>query len=92
MSVKIIWKFDIIPGKNIIQMPLGAEILAVKTQYNEPKLWALVDPRLSKEARCFEVYGTGHDITITPEHKYIDTFILHDGSFVFHVFELIIIK
>ena len=71
-----------------IQMPVGAEILHVNTQKNQPCLWALVDPKARAETRWFRVLGTGH--AISEEYvslgDYVGTFFLYDKSFVGHLF------
>ncbi len=70
----------------ICQMPYNAEILSVHVQYNNPCIWALVDPYEELVDREIYVYGTGHDV---PDHvinmQYVGTFLLSDGNLVFHV-------
>lgn len=86
---KQIWKFAINPNKTILEMPKDAEILTIQTQNEIPCIWVLVNPENAKELRHFEVYGTGHNIhcDMGIERKYINTFQLDGGSFVFHLFE-----
>lgn len=69
-----------------LALPAGAQVLTVQTQYNEPCLWAEVDLEKPIETRTFEVRGTGHPMDGT-EGRYINTFQLHNGALVFHVFE-----
>jgi len=72
-------------------MPKDAEILTIQTQRDKPYIWALVNPENEKELRHFEIYGTGHDINDEEgiNRKYINTFQLYNGSYVFHLFERI---
>lgn len=87
---KSIWKFGLETTDNQeIEMPIGAEILTVQTQHEQPCLWALVHPSAEKEIRHFEVFGTGHEVSYPTgtDRKYIGTYQLHGGSLVFHVFE-----
>lgn len=88
---KQIWKFEIKPNQDIIEMPKGAKILTVQNQNGNACIWALVDPENEKEKRHFEVFGTGHNIhyNAATERKYINTFQLEDGRLVFHLFERI---
>ena len=83
--MKQIWKFELGPDAKI-EMPLGANILCVQTQYDKPQIWALVDPTARTIRRRFRTYGTGHIMPVNPG-EYIGTFQLHNGSLVFHVFE-----
>ena len=89
---KTIWKFPITVGDIVkIEMPLYAEILTIQSQFDEPMMWALVDPKQIKEIRYFEVFGTGHsvpDLDNDKKRKYINTFQVHGGSLIFHLFEL----
>lgn len=75
-----------------IRMPIDAQILTVQTQAEIPTIWALVNPLNDIKERRFEIYGTGHQIVELPKgysRVYIDTFQLHNGNIVFHVFEQI---
>lgn len=76
-----------------IVMPLGAEILSVQTQNDEPMIWAMVDPEAVKEERYFEIYGTGATIgdDMGVDRKFIGTYQITKGAYnlVFHLFELV---
>ena len=87
-----IWKFELeVTEKQFIRMPKEAELLSVQTQNETPCLWALVNPNNEKEERCFEVFGTGHDMhcDMGIDRKYIGTFQMQKGGLVFHLFERI---
>jgi hypothetical protein len=83
----VIWKWTLTPDCKI-EMPKGAKILTVQVQHNEPQLWAMVCTKMERETRHFKIFGTGHNIDTFPD-KYIGTFQIHDGTLVFHVFEII---
>jgi hypothetical protein len=70
----------------IIDMPAGAELLAVQVQHDVPCIWALVNLDNPMTQREFLIVGTGHNL---PERYggHVGTFQLDGGSFVFHVFE-----
>lgn len=81
-----IWKWDLrIDDLQIIDMPLGAEILTVQTQGGQPRLWAACDETAPLRPRRIAMHETGHPIN---EHPgiYIATF--QAGEFVLHVFEV----
>ena len=83
-----VWKFPLenraVTTK--VEMPAGAQVLRVGVQHGEIQLWALVDPDAPKEARAFEVYGTGHEIK-PGNLRFISTFFVQGGIYVFHAFE-----
>lgn len=88
---KRIFKYPIqIEDVQSIKLPIGAEILCVQTQRNEPFIWALVDPSSDADmiSHTFELFGTGHEVIygMGIERKYIGTFQLHDGNLIFHLF------
>ena len=88
--MKTIWKFELETiGNQNIEMPIGAEILTIQAQSEEPCLWALVNPEAKKELRIFEIFGTGHPIRYDTgiTRNFIGTYQLKDGGLVFHVFE-----
>ena len=84
---KSIWKYALSSDDVIISMPQYTEVICVHAQNNEPQLWAIVDPVKPLVDRRFKTYGTGHEIETYPG-KYIGTFFLDGGTFVFHVFEI----
>lgn len=72
-----------------ITMPKGARILCVQEQYSIPSVYALVDTSVKdNETRKFAIYGTEDEMR-SGEHAYIDTFQMHGGQLVFHVFEIL---
>ncbi len=91
-AMNTIWKFPLVAGQvKKIEMPLGSEILTVQAQLNEPVIWAIVNPEQVKEVRYFELFGTGSlmpELEANKERKYINTYQVDDGNYVFHLFEL----
>ena len=72
-----------------LMLPKGAQVLRVDVQKGTMFLWAMVDPDAEKEARVFDIFGTGSPI---PDfnRRFINTFFTHDGgTYVFHAFERI---
>lgn len=87
---KTIWKYEIeTEGRNVVKMPLGAEILTVQLQLGKPCIWALVEEDEPLVQRWFEVFGTGHHVgyDMGVSRKYIGTYQLREGALIFHVFE-----
>lgn len=84
--MKTVWKYALESTNQTIDMPAGAKILTVQSQYESPVIWALVEPEMPTESRKFVVYGTGHP---APEAgQYLGTFQIEKGRLVFHVFEV----
>lgn len=72
-----------------VEMPEGAEILCIQTQYGIPCVWALVQPDAPLTKRTVETFGTGHNVPENANRKYIGTYQLRKGNLVFHCFELL---
>lgn len=73
----------------VVELPIGSEILTIQTQNGSPCLWAMVNEKEdSTERRTIDIFGTGHNIDSTLR-RYIGTYQLHDGGLVFHCFERI---
>jgi hypothetical protein len=71
-----------------VQMPRGAQVLSVQMQGGAPQLWALVDDNAPTTPRTFATYGTGNPMPeVTYGGRFVDTYQMHAGSSVFHVFE-----
>lgn len=67
-------------------MPIGAELLTVQMQGNQPCLWALVNPDCGPEKRAISIFGTGHRVNESTG-KYLGTFQVSGGALIFHAFE-----
>lgn len=88
----IIGKFLLKIGHNAtIEMPEGANILTVQSQFEDAYIWAAIDTDRAAEKRTFEVFATGQQILKVSKgfkRNYIGTFQISAGNYVFHVFEL----
>jgi len=71
-------------------MPRGAQVLSLAVQHGRPTIWALVDTAQPAEEREFGIFATGEQIHARKgQLKFIDTFLVEGGAYVFHVFELV---
>lgn len=78
-----------------VDMPEGAEILSVQTQYapfGSPLkehlcMWAMVDTDKPVQTRRIRIFGTGNPMTYEHELKFIDTVQMSNHALVWHVFE-----
>jgi hypothetical protein len=85
--MQTIYKYPMkLEDEQLIDMPRGAEVLTVQVQRDAVWLWAKVDPDEPLIPRRILTHGTGHEVT-EAAGRYIDTFQLHGGDLVFHVFE-----
>jgi hypothetical protein len=72
----------------LIEMPKGAKLLAIKVQRDIVCLWVLCNESAELVTRRIGIYGTGHHIQ-DDFIKHIATFQLDNGSLVFHAFEIL---
>jgi len=87
--MKTIWKYQLkTTDEQEIEMPLGAKILTVQTQYDKPCIWCEVfsDP-LKTAPRTIKIFGTGHPIEDNYPGEYIGTYQIDGGNGIFHVFD-----
>ena len=87
-----IWKYEIRAITDVVElsMPVGAEVLTVQVQRGMPCIWARVNPAAPRVLRMFRIVGTGYDLPVPPwpcRLEYMGTFQMHDGNFVWHVFQ-----
>ncbi len=83
-----IWKFKIMPGKTVLDMPIGARILGVMVHGEEVFLWALVNSDAVKQPRTFYAAGTGHALPDRAfEWTHLGSIQLDKGNLIFHIFE-----
>ena len=89
--METIYKYKLkVEDRQIVKMPINAEILCVQIQHDLPCLWVKLNPEKKEtESRIIETFGTGHPIKtdFRVERKYIGTYQLNKGVYVFHVFE-----
>lgn len=85
--MQTIWKY---PFQNTfiqtIDMPIGAEVLCIDRQHGNMCIWVKLIPHDKPVPRTFITYGTGHEM-MPIKQKYIGTFQVQGGTFIFHVFE-----
>ncbi len=87
-NTRVIYKYPIeqLP-EVVVRIPKGASILTVQAQFEQPCVWALVDPEeIETENFLFRTYGTGNKFELTANHTYIGTYQLRDGELIYHVF------
>jgi len=81
-----IYKFNLRPGRTVLDLPLEARPLTVQMQNGDPCMWVLLNPSQPTVRRIFDVYGTGHDMPDIPGH-YVATFQMDGGAMVWRVFD-----
>ena len=88
--MKTVYKYTIAPDPTQhIDLPNGAEILKVEMQQNIPCIWVLVDVDFTHmERRWFRLVGTGQEFEHDERHQYIGTFLMYEGTLVWHLFEV----
>lgn len=85
------WPLEI-TDKQVLDLPVGAEILSVGNQNEKLVLWALNNGDIQNtERRTLYVFGTGE---LLPEieggdAEYIGTVVMQNGLLVLHVFDLV---
>ncbi len=79
-----IFKYPLTEPIQVVQMPAGSQVLCVQVQGLHPTLWALVADNKTKEARKFEVIGTGNHFDYQGK-TYIGT--VQKSGLVWHIFE-----
>lgn len=89
--MKTIWKYPFKSNAwNTLTMPKGAQVLKLAIQHGRPTIWALVETVGPTEDREFGIFATGEQIHAREgQLRFIDTFFVDDGNYVFHVFELV---
>jgi hypothetical protein len=93
--MKTILKYELKPGKNVLQLPLRAVPIhvAIQTSYGVPDncivytawLWARVDTSYECMPREFEVVATGEEVVDHTNLLHIGTAV--SDAYVWHVFE-----
>ncbi len=88
--VSTIYKYNLeMASFHKIKMPKGATILHFGNQFGQPKIWAEVNPsEEEEETREFFMLGTGHDIPMEINVRYIGTAHFNEGALIFHLYEM----
>jgi hypothetical protein len=85
---RVVWKYTLGETASAVAMPRGAEVLHVAEQHGVFCIWVLVDPMGPVCTRAFRITGTGHEMTDwSPDWKFVGTFLVQGGYFVFHVWD-----
>lgn len=85
-----IWKYQLVPGVNHIDMPAGAKILSAHSQSGgDVAIWALCNPQMPTHVRCIMVVRTAEELATNFDviGAFVATVLLGD-SFPVHVFDL----
>lgn len=86
-AIRRIFKYPLeVEQRQLLHMPVGAQLVAVIEQQEMPVLYALVDEEAPHEQRIIRVVTTGEEFTA--ESRYIGTAVLK-GWYVAHVLELL---
>ncbi len=83
---QVVYKYEVRPEGQLVNMPKGAQLLRVGQQHQGVYVWALVDPHAPVVARMIAVLPTGH-IFESENETYIDT-VFMVGGLVFHLFDM----
>lgn len=83
-----IWKIALKDmGRQEIPVPVGAELLCAREQFEDICIWFRCDSSKPLEKRAIAVVGTGHPAE--DDWHYLGTASLRGGNLIFHVFERI---
>ena len=84
--MKTIHKFTLAGNaEEDIVMPVGAEVVAIQEQFGLVQAWAIVDPKQQHRLPVrISIRGTGQPLGEVG--KYVGTFQMDSGAFVFHAF------
>ena len=75
-----------IKDEQLIELPIGAEILSVGNQYGNISIWYKCNIEADKIMRKIYIRGTGHKFS-GGEHRFIGSVLMINGDLVWHVFE-----
>lgn len=97
--MKTIYKYvisntpELVSGENLgakIALPVGSKVLCCKIQNKEDIcVWVELDTEVEEKEQVFiTIYGTGWDMCQLKglNYEYLDTIMIGDGFFVYHVY------
>ena len=85
--MKRIYKYHIpIEDKFVLNLPLEAKVLCVQVIDSEPYIWAEIDDTAVSFPLRFKVKGIGHPCDDIEEMRYVGTFQIDNGVFIFHLY------
>lgn len=86
--MQVIYKYPLPYTVNTIEVSLGAKILHIGLQNEQPYAWILCDPDSEfKEKRYIEAFFTGEFSEKLSSSTYLTTMLNGDSFLVFHWFE-----
>ena len=88
--MRTVHRFNLLPGKTELSLPVDAKILCARERNDDVSLWVLLDPDQVKKRRVFWSFGTGELVPDGLKLRYIDTVSLREKSpqlMFFHIFE-----
>jgi hypothetical protein len=84
-----IWKYELSDYVTQLLLPLGATVRHFAIQRGKPCIWVQICPSETRsEERTFEAIPTGQPFS-RGGTRYIATALTEDGSFVWHLFEVV---
>lgn len=87
--MKVIYKYELNNALNYVEIPVGAEFLAIAQQNKKIQAWFLCPLDAPYEMRSFAIITTGMHIANSFTKKdYLGTIMTSDHSLVFHIFEV----
>ena len=93
MTKKIVLRYPLLVDRaTYVKVPADSQVLSVGAVVHNgveiPSLWVLFDAGKPLVARKFRVFVTGEWFIDDPRPlKFVGTFIMHNNTLVFHVFE-----
>lgn len=86
--MKTIWKSTLtLAPSQVLQMPLGAKIVAVQDQMGELMVWYECNPDRPLSPRTITLVTTGGDLPDTHVMRYLAT--VQKDEFVWHFYEAV---
>jgi len=84
----VIYKYELKPDDNIINIPQNAKIISAESQNNNVVIYALVNKSENRTKEVMiRVFGTGHIInTDILTYTFLNTIKMYNDSLVFHIF------
>ena len=88
--MRFILKYPLLTNRiQTVHMPTGSKIIKVDVQRNVPTIWAMVESDNKLAGRIISMISTGQTLPDGMwENNFIGTFLLNDGAFVLHAFDL----
>lgn len=86
--MRTVYKYDLKPGENVIELPISATALCVAVQEEQPRMWALVNTDEQKVKKTFLFVPTGGELPYFCHLSYVGTIQNFQGWMVWHLFEV----